>query len=251
MRRPFPIVVALAALTAVGFSGPASAISNNLNVWSTTSDALKKLQTQTKQNPPAAQTKQNSPTNQTNQSSSATQPMVNPTAKLPQPLPQPIVQSKSSTNPPPSKPTTTAELKTDIARQNQDIRKYEDQIARLQQAKQTDPARLASFGTFGRTTCDSNGNCLRSYKSQSFGNAWVRIEVRVDAKGIPLPGEFDKMLKAQMTAIDKAIGYNTQLIADAQKQIGADYDALPGHGFPGDGGVGAGSNKGSTALHQD
>jgi hypothetical protein len=104
-----------------------------------------------------------------------------------------------------------------------------------------------AFGTYGRPKCDGSGNCVLNYKSYSYGGPGVTVELRVDAKGAPLPGEFDKIKNAEIAAIDKAIDANRQRIADAKQQIQADYAANPQ--MLGGGTVQA--PRGSTALHQN
>jgi len=241
----------LAAFTMTSICGTASAVMNNPNP---STPAPKPPVTKTKPKLPADQTTSTSSAVTTSNATATTTSKAMPNANqtpLETHTPTPNSSTTTTSSNPRNQPTPTpaADPKKDIVKQNQDIKKYDGEIAQLQGAKQIDPARLVSFGTLGRTTCDNNGNCTRSYTSQSFGNASVFVKIRVDAKGNPLPGEFDKMLNAQLTAIDKAIAYNAQLVADAYKQIGADYDSLPGHGNGGNGGVDI--HTGSTALHQN
>src|SRR5207249_1303845 len=96
-----------------------------------------------------------------------------------------------------------ADPKKDIAKQIKDIKENEAELAVLQQ-KKSEVARLVdsprSGSSLGPIICSSSG-CTRTYITDSYGVPRVSIKVSVDAKGILLPGEFDKMVKAETTAI--------------------------------------------------
>jgi hypothetical protein len=248
MRHTLPIVLTLAAFTAAGFSGTASA-NNILNPWTaplTANPPTKPPKANTNQNPPAAQTNQNSSATQT-KSAPSTHANQNPSGAAQTTAPNSSLTQTSSN--PGNQIKPAADPKKDIVNQTQDIKKYEGYIAELHQMK-SDVIKLTKSlrngATFGRTICDSNG-CTRTYTTDTFGGPRVTIKILVDAKGNALPGEFDKMVNAQATAIDKAIAADTQRIASAKKQIDADYSVLPG---PSNGGL-DNHRRGSTVLHQD
>jgi hypothetical protein len=248
MRYSLPIALALAAVTVAGASGTATAFNNNSNPWTAPlfkDEPIKPPKANTHQNPSATQSTTNSatpskpPKANSNQNPSATQTAV-PNSST----------SRTSSNPRNRpNPTPAADLKKDIAKQTQDIKKYEGYIAELQQMK-PDAIKYVSGpridSKLGPTICDSSG-CTRMYKTMSFGGPGVTINIRVDAKGNLLPGEFDKMVNAVSTAIDKAIDANIRRVADAKQQIQADYAANPQ--MLGGGTVQA--PRSSTALHQD
>jgi len=249
MRYSLPIALALAAVTVAGASGTATAFNNNSNPWTAPlfkDEPIKPPKANTHQNPSATQSTTNSatpskpPKANSNQNPSATQTAV-PNSST----------SRTSSNPRNRpNPTPAADLKKDIAKQTQDIKKYEGYITDLQQnyrpGAMTRP--VSSFhGTYGPSNCDSSGNCVRLYKSSTYGGPGVSVEIRVDAKGSPLPEEFGKIRNAEIAAIDNAIAANIQRIADAKQQIQADYAANPQ--MLGGGTVQA--PRGSTALHQD
>src|SRR5262249_31324453 len=138
--------------------------------------------------------------------------------------------SSNSGNQPLPKPA--ADPKKDIAKQIKDIKENESELAVLQQ-KKSEVARLVNNphagSKLGPTICDSGG-CFRIYTTDWYRVPRVSIKVSVDAKGGPLPGEFDKMVKAETQALDNGVAARVQWIADDKKRIEADYSVLPNPG---------------------
>ena len=125
-------------------------------------------------------------------------------------------------------PQPVPDPQKDIAKQRQVIKQAEDDNAKLQQIR-SDVLDLirAVFDRshFSQAFCESDG-CFRYFSTDKFGGAGLFIKVRVDAKGHPLPEEFDRMVEAQKAAIDIVIANNNQLITNARTQIDFDKNEI-------------------------
>jgi hypothetical protein len=111
-------------------------------------------------------------------------------------------------------PQPVPDPQKDIEKQRQVIKQAEDDNAKLQQMKSDvlGPTRAVfDRSHFSQAFCESDG-CFRYFSTDKFGGPGLFIKVRVDAKGHPLPQEFDREVAAQKEAIDIVIANDTQLI---------------------------------------
>jgi hypothetical protein len=147
-------------------------------------------------------------------------------------------------------PQRVDDPKEDIAKQNQTIRQAEDDNAKLQQTKSDVLGLIRAVfdpSHFSQAFCESDG-CFRYFSTDKFGGAGLFIKVRVDAKGHPLPEEFDREVAAQKEAIDLVIANNNQLITNAQTQMDFDKNEIAADQIAKNGGA-LGGNGGAN-LHQ-
>jgi hypothetical protein len=140
----------------------------------------------------------------------------------------------------------------DIVRQDQIIKQAEDAITKLQQTKADVIDLIKSIfdpSHFGPALCEVNIGCYRYFSTDKFGGPGLFIKVRIDAKGHPLPEEFDKMVEAQKAAVDLVIANDNQLITNAQTQINFDRNEIVADQIAKNGGA-LGGNGGAD-LHRN
>ena len=149
------------------------------------------------------------------------------------------------------RPQPVDDPKKDIEKQNQTIKQAEDDNAKLQQTRSDVLGLIKAIfdpSHFSQAFCERDG-CFRYFSTDKFGGAGLFIKVRVDAKGHPLPEEFDREVAAQKEAIDIVIATNIQLIKNAKTQIDFDENKIAADLIARNGGALGGN--GGVDLHRD